>query len=156
MCFKNVIFIISVLLLITPIKSHSQILIEEVSDYRVLVDSSLNLIRKKDPKKWKILENNVRRIDFNLGRFSTTEPPHTILISVDDMKLRSVPNIAAILVHESLHLYCFNENIKKSDPDEEIFCYQGELDFLTRIVDKNDQLIKNCKDKIDYYSKLKK
>jgi hypothetical protein len=69
------------------------------------------------------------------------------------MKHSSINNIAAILVHESTHLFIINKRLKYTPSDEEVFCYFVELRFLEKIPNVEDWLINNTKKMILYYER---
>jgi hypothetical protein len=70
-------------------------------------------------------------IDMWLSAFSSCDTK-VIYISRNDVLL-GVQNVAAVLVHESQHLWIWNSKIDLSKPDEEIMCYKYELEFLNKI-----------------------
>jgi hypothetical protein len=86
--------------------------------------------------------------------FSTTEGDTTILISTKDMNFNNIYNIAAILVHESMHLYIKQLYIKIPPNKEEVITYKYELDFLKKIPNVDQWLIDNCVKNIVHYSSL--
>jgi hypothetical protein len=57
----------------------------------------------------------------------------------------SVNNVAAVLVHESRHLYFRKHGIKMKEIDEETLAYMYELDFLKQIPGVEQYLIDNAK-----------
>jgi predicted metal-dependent peptidase len=89
-----------------------------------------------------ILNKHCNHIGFWNGKFSTTEDS-TILISSQDAKSRNVNNIAAILVHESMHLCIKHDKIKIAKENEEYMCYVYELDFLRQIPNVEPWLIEH-------------
>ena len=99
------------LLLVTlPLFTFSQIRINKAGDeWDKKIDSALNVIKTTDPKKYNLLVNVCGEVSFWLGDFSscelTKEGVGRIYVSVKDVKLNSINNLASILVHESLHLY---------------------------------------------------
>ena len=76
------------------------------------------------------------------------------MISQKDMNFNSINNIAAILVHESKHLFFLKHNCALTPNDEEIVCYRYELNFLGKIPNVEPWLIQNAKNKIKYYESL--
>jgi len=87
-------------------------------------------------------------VTFWNGNFSTTENSHTIMISQSDILRGSVNNVAAVLVHESRHLYFRKHGIKMKEIDEETLAYMFELDFLKQIPGVEQYLIDNAKRRI--------
>lgn len=112
----------------------SQIKIDDVGDnWKGKVDSALQLIKKYDLESYNLVIQNCTHITFWIGDFSTTEPPNTILISVKDMNINSLNNIACVIVHEANHLKIFNEKLELDPNKEELFCYVYEYNFINRI-----------------------
>ena len=68
--------------------------------------------------------------------------------------MSSINNIAAIIVHESKHLFLLKINTRLTPSDEELLCYRYELDFLGKIPNVEVWLIDNAKKRIKYYSGL--
>ncbi len=68
------------------------------------------------------------------------------------MNNTSINNIAAILVHESLHLFIKQMYTKLNPNKEETMCYAYELNFLQKIPNVEKWLIDNATTKIKYYS----
>jgi hypothetical protein len=67
------------------------------------------------------------------------------MISQTDIMNGSVNNVAAVLVHESRHLYFRKLGIKMNEIDEETMAYIYELDFLIKIPGVEKYLIDNAK-----------
>ena len=149
MYIKNALIL---LLLLIPFFSFSQIEITDVADWKPKVDSAIMLIKNRDTMRYNILIQNCKTIDFMIGDCSSTQPPNTIVINVNDMKLNSINNIACILVHESYHLYFYNNKIKLTNRYEELLCYKWEYDFLCNLTSVEDWLFKNTINQIIYYT----
>ena len=144
------------LMLLFSIQSFSQIIIDDVGDgWKKNVEKSLVLIEKVDSVKYRDVVNNCKRIGFWNNRFSTTEGNDIILISRQDIQSGNINNLSAIIIHESKHLYYRNNDIFLGERDEEILCYQYEMDFLKKIPSVEDWLIKHCENMINYYRNLK-
>ncbi len=88
------------------------------------------------------------------GGFSTIEDTSTILITQRDMLYGSINNIAAIIIHESKHLFYLKNHIQLPPHEEELRCYKYELNFLNKIPNVEPWLISNAKEKIKLYSSL--
>ena len=143
-------------MLLFSIQSFSQIIIDDVGDgWKKNVEKSLVLIEKVDSVKYRDVVNNCKRIGFWNNRFSTTEGNDIILISRQDIQSGNINNLSAIIIHESKHLYYRNNDIFLGERDEEILCYQYEMDFLKKIPSVEDWLIKHCENMINYYRNLK-
>jgi hypothetical protein len=137
-----------------PIFGHSQMVIDDVGDnWKLRVDSALQVVKKYDSVNYGKILTNCKKVSFWNGSFSTVEDSQTILITQKDMKHSSINNIAAILVHESTHLFIINKRLKYTPSDEEVFCYFVELRFLEKIPNVEDWLINNTKKMILYYEK---
>ena len=126
-----------------------QIKVDNVGDGWVdKVNQAISLIKKVDSEKYDVLINVCSQITFWNGTFSTTENDYTIMISQSDIKNGSVNNVAAVLVHESRHLYFRKNGIKMKDIDEETMAYIYELQFLEKIPGVEQFLINNAKKRI--------
>jgi hypothetical protein len=137
-----------------PIFGHSQMVIDDVGDnWKLRVDSALQVVKKYDSINYGKILTNCKKVSFWNGSFSTVEDSQTILITQKDMKHSSINNIAAILVHESTHLFIINKRLKYTPSDEEVFCYFVELRFLEKIPNVEDWLINNTKKMILYYER---
>jgi hypothetical protein len=126
-----------------------QIKVDNVGDGWVeKVNQSILLIKTVDSEKYDKLIEVCNHVTFWNGRFSTTEDENTIMISQFDIMNGSVNNVAAVLVHESRHLYFRKLGIKMDEIDEETMAYIYELDFLIKIPGVEKYLIENAKKRI--------
>lgn len=133
--------LITILLLITT-TVFSQIQIDDVGDgWKLKVDSALTLIKKTSPDHYKEVSEHCKHITYWMGGFSTTQDSTVVAISVKDMKIGSVNNIACIIVHESHHLAIQKKHIKLEPRKEELECYQYEYSFLEKVPNVEDWLI---------------
>ena len=138
MYIKNA--IITFLLLLST-TGFSQIQIDDVGDgWKLKVDSALTLIKKTSPDHYKEVSEYCKHITYWMGGFSTTQDSSVVVISVKDMKIGSVNNLACIIVHESHHLAIQNKHIVMNPKKEELACYQYEYEFLQRIPNAEDWL----------------
>jgi hypothetical protein len=71
------------------------------------------------------------------------------------MRFNSINNIAAILVHESKHLFYLKHNIKLPPNYEEILAYHYELELLSKIPNVEPWLVNNALKNIEYYGLVK-
>ena len=148
-------FIILLMLFFTT-QSFSQIIIDDVGEgWKKNVEKSLEVIQKVDSSKYDVVIKQCKRIGFWNNKFSTTEGNDVILISKQDIQSGNINNLSAIIIHESKHLYYRNNNIFLDERNEEILCYQYELDFLKKIPLVENWLIKHCENMINYYRGLK-
>jgi hypothetical protein len=140
-------------ILLLPTLTFGQITIQDVGDrWKDKVDSAITLIKKTDTVSYQILIDNCKDIEFIIGKYSTTKLPNTIAITTKDMSLNSINNIAAVLVHESYHLFIYNNKIRySSSNEEEIACYEREYDFLCKLPDVEDWLFLNAMNNIILY-----
>lgn len=142
------------ILLIAPLLSFSQIKVADVGDgWKNRVDSAILIIKKYDPEKYNVLLETCQNIGYWNGAFSTTEGDSMITIAVNDIKSFNIYNIAAILVHESLHLYIKQLYFKLDPNKEESLCYRYELNFLMNVPEVDAWLISNAVKMIEYYEK---
>jgi hypothetical protein len=126
--------IIFLLLFLFPILLPAQIKIDKAGDgWELKTDSALTLIQKYDSTKYKLLLNVCDKIEFWNGSYSTNDGKKTIVISVGDVKLGSITNLAAVIIHESLHLYVIQTSMAWDDKVEENMCYRYEFSFLEQL-----------------------
>jgi hypothetical protein len=122
------------LILLTPILLPAQIKVDKAGDgWDLKVDSSLNLIKQYDSAKYKLLLDVCNRIEFWNGSYSTNDGEKIIVICAKDVKLGSINNLAAVAVHESLHLYYSNVQTTLESRKEENMCYRYEFSFLQKL-----------------------
>jgi len=138
MCIKNALI---ALLIFLPSFAFSQIKISDVGDgWKQEVDSAIHLIKRIDTANYRVLIENCKEVEFIIGNTSTTKPPNTIAINTGDLKLKSINNIACVLVHESYHLYLYNHRIFLTPNEEELVCYTREYYFLCKLSGIEDWL----------------
>ena len=134
--------------------SFSQIRITDVGDgWKGKVEQALDTIQKYDIEKYYLIMETCKVVAYWNGGFATTESDSIITIPTKEMNNGNIYNIAAILVHESLHLYFLTTRFKLQPNVEEVIAYQHELEFLKKIPYVDEWLIENAKNKIKYYSK---
>jgi hypothetical protein len=147
------IWIVSILLILSSY-SFSQIKITDVGDgWKGKVEQALDTIQKYDKEKYYLIMETCKVVAYWNGGFSTTESGNTITIPTKEMNNGNIYNIAAILVHESLHLYFLTTKFKLDPNVEEVIAYQHELEFLKMVPCVDEWLIKNAENKIKFYSK---
>lgn len=118
--------------------SYAQIEVSKVGDgWDKKVDSALMLIKKTDIEKYQLIDSVCEKVDFWISGFSSNEGSYgtkgTILISVKDVQLNSINNLAVVLVHESLHLHVLQKGYIIIPEQEEAWCYRYELDFINKL-----------------------
>lgn len=144
----------ALILFFTITKSFAQIQIADVGDgWKAKVDSAISIIKMYDLEKYNVLLETCQNIGYWNGNFSTTEGDSMITIAVADVKGDNIYNIAAILVHESMHLYIKQLYFKLDPKKEESLCYRYELNFLGKIPGVDPWLISNAIKMIEYYEK---
>jgi hypothetical protein len=127
----------------------SQIKVDDVgTGWKDKVLQAIEVVRTYDIKKYNFLIEHCHHVNFWNGTYSTTELPDRILISAAEVTKGTINDLAAALVHESLHL-CFSKNvITISSFKEEELCYKYELDFLMNIPNVEPWLIKHAQQQI--------
>jgi hypothetical protein len=146
----------SCLSFLVPFITLSQIKVMDVGDgWKDQVNYSLTIIKSIDSVKWKALDQYCDEIGYWNGNYSTSDGTSVIFISTREMRYGDLENIAAILVHESMHLFIANSGIKLDPNVEEVMCYSYELEFLKKMEAKQS-LIDHAKNMISYYSIVNK
>jgi hypothetical protein len=126
--------IIFLLILFFPTFAYNQIKIDKAGDeWNVKIDSALNIIKTYDSSKYFLLLDVCTNIEFWNGDYSTNDGKKSIVVSIKDVKLNSINNLAAILVHESLHLHYSKINKILDNKLEENICYKYEFSFLEKL-----------------------
>ncbi len=142
------------ILFVINLNLFSQIKVADVGDgWKNKVDSAIQIIKKYDIEKYNFLLESCTNIGYWNEKFSTTEGDSTIIISTIDLRNPNIYNIAAIIVHESMHLYIKQMFFKIQEKEEEVLSYKYELNFLLKIPDVDQWLISNSLKMIEYYEK---
>jgi hypothetical protein len=145
-------------LLVQPIISNSQIIIDQAGDnWKALADSAVKLIKITSPHHYLMLANNCERITFFTADYSSISGELgemcTIYISRNDVNL-GIQNIAVAIVHESFHCKITHENKVKLNMDyEELCAYLSELSFLNLLPAANPMLIRHAQSQINNLTK---
>ena len=145
-----------ILLTLLTLSTHSfsQIRITDVGDgWKGKVEQALDTIQKYDKEKYYLIMETCKVVAYWNGGFATTESDSIITIPTKEMNNGNIYNIAAILVHESLHLYFITTKFNLKPNVEEVIAYQHELEFLKKVPYVDQWLIENAKNKIKFYSK---
>jgi hypothetical protein len=125
------------LLLFLAVPCFGQMKIDKAGDgWDLKVDSAIQLIKRVDIAKYKLLDTNCHQVSFMISPYSSCLLENGlghIYIAVDDIKLNSINNIAVVLIHESLHLYIAKLGIALIPEKEETFCYMYELSFISKL-----------------------
>jgi len=127
----------------------SQIKVDDVGPgWKDKVLQAIEVVRTYDIKKYNFLIEHCHHVNFWNGTYSTIELPDRIIISAAEVTKGNINDLAAALVHESLHL-CFSKNvITISSFKEEELCYKYELNFLMNIPNVEPWLIKHAQQQI--------
>jgi len=119
----------------------SQITIDDVGDgWKSKVDSALTLIKNTSPEHWNQVEKSCKHITFWIGDFSTTIDSSTVMICRKDMNIKSINNLACVIIHESHHLYIQQNDIVLTPQKEELECYYWELEFINKVTNSEEWL----------------
>lgn len=125
-----------------------QIQVDKAGDgWDLKIDSAITLIEKTDPAKYQLLVDVCSRVEFWNNTFSSNDGSYNnkgvILVAVKDIKLNSINNLAAVLVHESLHLYVLQKGVVFPPQQEEEYAYGYELDFLNKLPNPEPWLLEH-------------
>jgi hypothetical protein len=146
---------IALILLLLPTLCFSQIKVPDIGEgWKAQVDSAIALVKATSPESYDLLIDNCKEIEYIIGDYSTTKPPHIIAINTRDLQKHSINNIAAILVHESYHLYLYNIGAHLDPNFEELVCYRKEYTFLCKLPYVEDWLFRNAINQIISYSSV--
>jgi len=122
----------------------SQITIDDVGDgWKSKVESALELIKITSPDHFAEVQRNCSRITFWIGNFSTTTDSSTVMICRKDININSINNLACVIIHESHHLYIQKNNIVLSSAKEELDCYYYEMEFVKKLPNPEEWLVKH-------------
>ena len=149
--------LVCLFLIIYPLSLFSQIKIDKAGDgWDLKIDSALQLIKKTDIIKYNLIDSVCTSISFWVSEFSScelTDSTGVIYVSTKDVKLNSINNLAAVLVHESFHLYLRKRGTVLTTNQEEYFCYYYELGLINKLSNVEDWLIQHTKQQIINNSK---
>ena len=136
-----------------PFLSFSQIQIDDVGDgWKGKVEQALATVKQYDTEKYNLLIESCTHISYSLLPFSTTENGNTILISQKQIITGNINDLAATLVHESLHLFILKNKLRMPENYEEVVCYTYELEFLYMIPNVEPWLVNHATKQIEFYS----
>lgn len=129
--------IIALIIACLPLVALGQIKIDKAGDdWDLKIDSAITLIKQVDSNYYNVLVKYCQHVEIWNGPFSTNyldKETGTIVISVNDIKLNSINNLAAVLVHESCHLIFLKGGIILDESEEERACYKYEYLFLLQV-----------------------
>jgi hypothetical protein len=137
-----------------PFITFGQIRIDDVGDgWKDKVEQALHVIQQTDCEKYDLIMSTCTHISYSTANFATTESGNTILIPRREIVMGNINDIAAILVHESLHLYILQIKMIMPEADEEVLCYAYELEFLLQIPGVETWLLEHARKQIAYFSR---
>jgi hypothetical protein len=136
-----------------PFISFTQIKIDDVGDgWKQKVEQAIEVVKQYDTEKYTLLIENCKHISYSLLPFSTTESGTTILIAQKEIITGNINDLAATLVHESLHLYILKNKLLMPENYEEVICYTYELEMLLKIPNVEPWLVNHATKQIEFYS----
>jgi hypothetical protein len=136
-----------------PFLTFGQIRIDDVGDgWKGKVEQALQVVQQTDCEKYEMIVSTCTHISYSTANFATTESGNTILIPRREIMAGNINDIAAILVHESLHLYILQTKMLMPEADEELLCYAYELEFLLQIPGVEQWLLDHARKQIVYFS----
>jgi hypothetical protein len=142
------------LLIFLTISCKAQTIAKAGDGWDLKIDSAIQLIKRVDPEKYLVFKDVCQRIDFWKSSFSSNgvvEGDYTILIADADIKLNSINNLAAVLIHESLHLMFIMEDANMTEKEEEFKCYVYEISFIQKLPTPEPWLTANAYEKLEKY-----
>jgi hypothetical protein len=147
--------ILLALMLMLSVSAKSQIVIDQAGDdWQSLADSALRLIKTNSPYYYNNVVQSCDTISFFNANFSSNcgakDTKGTIFISANDVRL-GIQNIAAVIVHESIHLRITQQGIHMWYRNEERLCYTYELNFLHKLEKPEKWLIEHAETQIEKY-----
>ena len=143
-----------ILLAVTGV-SHAQIVIDQAGDnWRAKVDSAITLIKTAPNLYYSELISVCDSVAFFNASFSSCtgslNQKGTIFVSANDVKL-GIQNIAAALVHESLHLRFVMKGYSLPPRKEEHLAYMYEWQFLKNLPGADPALIEYAKNRMQQF-----
>ena len=144
------------LLCLLPQVLCSQINIHKAGDgWDSIVKQAILLIAKTSPEHYKMLVNHVDVIEFWNEDYSSNnivDGKGVIVVSSKDIKLNSLNNIAAVLVHETYHLHLMAMPYILSGHEEEYQAYSFELKFLKLLQNVEPDLLAYTKEQVKLWN----
>jgi hypothetical protein len=145
----------TLVLLLLSFACRAQIVIDPGGDnWKSRVDSALVLIKQTSTDYYTFVNQNCARVAFISADHSScagdTGKRGIIFVSAGDISL-GIQNIAAVLVHESLHLYFQKIWAVMPENTEEGLCYTFELQFLKLLPNPEPLLVKHAENQIKKY-----
>lgn len=149
--------LLTLILLAVTAVSHAQIVIDQAGDnWRAKVDSAIALIKTAPKEYYENLESSCDSISFFNASFSSCSgglmQKGTIFVSANDVKI-GIQNIAAVLIHESLHLRYRKNGLILSERREESYCYLYEWRFLRSLPEPDPALLDHAAKQMREFAK---
>lgn len=144
--------LLTLILLAVTAVSDAQIVIDQAGDnWRAKVDSAVSLIKLAPSFYHQALIESCDSVAFFTANFSSCSgglgQKGTIFVSTKDVKL-GIQNIAAVLIHESLHLNLQMKGISLPPNKEEHLAYMFEWQFLMNLPGADPALIKYAENRM--------
>lgn len=137
----------ALLFLLIPIFCKGQIIVDKAGDgWDLKIDSAMSLIKQYDSTKYGLLLKVCDKVEFWNGSYSTNDGKKTIVVSVNDVKLNSINNLAAVVIHESFHLYLSEKSL--DNKKEENMCYKYEFSFIEKLPNVEEWLWRHVLEQI--------
>jgi len=140
------------LLCLLPHVLCSQINVHKAGDgWDSIVKQAILLISKTSPTHYKMLIDHVDVIEFwneNYSSNNIVDGKGVIVVSINDIKLGSLNNIAAVLIHETYHLHMMSLPYIVSGREEEYQAYSFELKFLKLLPNVEPDLLEFTKEQV--------
>ena len=145
-----------VFILLVPFNLFSQIKVDKAGDgWDSIVYSAIDLVKKTSPLYYAVLTKTTQKIEFWNEDYSSNniiDEKGVIVISAKDIKLNSLNNIAAVLVHESYHLKFLKYGPNLRGYEEEYQCYLYELKFLKLLPNVEPFLVAHVKEQLKLWN----
>jgi len=145
-----------IVLLLFPLTLCSQIKVDKAGDgWDSVVYSAIDLIKKTSPLHYAVLMETTQNVQFWKEDYSSNnliEGKGVIVISSQDIKLNSLNNIAAALIHESYHLKFLKYGPDLTGYEEEYQCYLYELKFLKLLPQVEPYLLAHVKEQLKLWN----
>lgn len=139
-----------------PVNLFSQINVHKAGDgWDSIVYAAIKLIQTHSPYHYVIIKDVVQEIQFWNEDYSSNdiiEGKGVIVISAKDIKLNSLNNVAAALVHESCHLKFLKYGPTLRGYEEEYACYSHELKFLKSLPYVEPGLLDYTQEQVNFWN----
>jgi hypothetical protein len=145
-----------VLLFSLPLYLSAQINVHETGNSQdSTIYSAINLIEKTSPYHYRIFKDVVQEVQFWNQDYSSNnliEGRGVVVLATKDIKLNSINNLAATLVHESYHLKVFKYGPDMRGGKEEYLCYVHQLKFLKLLFNVEPDLLAYTKEQVKLWN----